>query len=318
MSERKSVVDSSGWIEVFTDGPLADRFLDVLAAEDWLVVPAISILEVFKWVLREHSEAQAIQAAAAMQREIAAGHDASRSEVSSITPGGQSPFSRKSFPGPADRRRRSTVLVSFKVNSYQSVSRSSPAAQKVPATTMPGSSGTNAGGAWSQPALSDAPHGSSSASVAPSGWQVPAPQPTHRTRARCAQKSSQRSEQQKGSSAQTAPQQPASLQNGWSPATQQDCVPVPHAGSTGAVSITSDPVPADEASKPPTTMRYVVPPTASIVTELVKPAHPAPSSLHATTSAAVPVRQDRSTASRVLKFAAPQVEMRNRPFVVGG
>lgn len=40
----------------------------MLAAEDWLVVPAISILEVFKWVLREHSEAQAIQAAAAMQR----------------------------------------------------------------------------------------------------------------------------------------------------------------------------------------------------------------------------------------------------------
>jgi predicted nucleic acid-binding protein len=31
-------------------------------------VPAISILEVFKWVLREHSEAQAIQSVAAMQR----------------------------------------------------------------------------------------------------------------------------------------------------------------------------------------------------------------------------------------------------------
>ena len=68
MIEPSAVVDSSGWIEVFTDGPLADRFLRVLAAEDRLVVPAISILEVFKWVLREHSEAQAIQAAAAMQR----------------------------------------------------------------------------------------------------------------------------------------------------------------------------------------------------------------------------------------------------------
>jgi hypothetical protein len=40
----------------------------VIEAEANLVVPAISILEVFKWVLREHSEAQAIQAAAAMQR----------------------------------------------------------------------------------------------------------------------------------------------------------------------------------------------------------------------------------------------------------
>jgi predicted nucleic acid-binding protein len=63
-----AVVDSSGWIEVFTDGPKADRFLAVLEQDDLLVVPAISLLEVFKWVLREHSEAQAIQAVAVMQR----------------------------------------------------------------------------------------------------------------------------------------------------------------------------------------------------------------------------------------------------------
>jgi predicted nucleic acid-binding protein len=68
VSDAKAVVDSSGWIEVFTNGPLADRFMAVLDAEAALVVPAISILEVFKWVLREHSEAQAIQAAAVMQR----------------------------------------------------------------------------------------------------------------------------------------------------------------------------------------------------------------------------------------------------------
>ena len=68
MSEAKAVVDSSGWIELFTNGPLADQFMAVLDAEAALVVPAISILEVFKWVLREHSEAQAIQAAAVMQR----------------------------------------------------------------------------------------------------------------------------------------------------------------------------------------------------------------------------------------------------------
>lgn len=68
MSVQPAVVDSSGWIEVFTDGPKAGPFLDVLDAESTLVVPAISILDVFKWVLREHSEAQAIQAVAAMQR----------------------------------------------------------------------------------------------------------------------------------------------------------------------------------------------------------------------------------------------------------
>lgn len=68
MTAVKAVVDSSGWIEVFTNGPLAERFMTVLDAEAALVVPAISILEVFKWVLREHSEAQAIKAAAVMQR----------------------------------------------------------------------------------------------------------------------------------------------------------------------------------------------------------------------------------------------------------
>jgi predicted nucleic acid-binding protein len=62
------VVDSSGWIEVFTDGPQANRFLAVLEHDERLVVPAISLFEVFKWVLRDHSEAQAIQAVAAMQR----------------------------------------------------------------------------------------------------------------------------------------------------------------------------------------------------------------------------------------------------------
>jgi len=68
VNPQRAVVDSSGWIELFTNGPLADRFLVLLEAEANLIVPAISILEVFKWVLREHSEAKAIQAAAVMQR----------------------------------------------------------------------------------------------------------------------------------------------------------------------------------------------------------------------------------------------------------
>ena len=42
MSVHPAVVDSSGWIEVFTDGPKAGPFLDVLDAESTLVVPAIS------------------------------------------------------------------------------------------------------------------------------------------------------------------------------------------------------------------------------------------------------------------------------------
>jgi uncharacterized protein with PIN domain len=50
-------VDSSGWIEVLTNGPQVDRFLEVLGDEKSLIVPSITVFEVFKWILREHSEA---------------------------------------------------------------------------------------------------------------------------------------------------------------------------------------------------------------------------------------------------------------------
>ena len=68
MTSVLQVVDSSGWIEVFTNGPQAECFLEVLDDEKSLIVPSITVFEVFKWVLREHSEAQAIQAIAVMQR----------------------------------------------------------------------------------------------------------------------------------------------------------------------------------------------------------------------------------------------------------
>lgn len=67
MTLTRVVVDSSGWIKVFTDGRQADHFLDLMADAGSLVVPAITIFEVFKWVLREPGKAQAIQAAAAME-----------------------------------------------------------------------------------------------------------------------------------------------------------------------------------------------------------------------------------------------------------
>lgn len=54
MSEPRVEVDSSGWIEVF------------------------------QWVLREHSEAQAIQAAAAMQRGVAVHLDSRLTMADSI------------------------------------------------------------------------------------------------------------------------------------------------------------------------------------------------------------------------------------------
>lgn len=62
------MLDSSGGIELFTDGPQASRFVAVLDSAATLVMLRISIFEVFKWVLREHREAQAIQAVSTMHR----------------------------------------------------------------------------------------------------------------------------------------------------------------------------------------------------------------------------------------------------------
>jgi predicted nucleic acid-binding protein len=67
---KRVVVDSSGWIEVFTNGGQAEHFLALMADEPALVVPAISIDEVYKWVLREHGEAQAMQAAAQLSHAL--------------------------------------------------------------------------------------------------------------------------------------------------------------------------------------------------------------------------------------------------------
>ena len=64
MTSVLQVVDSSGWIEVLTNSPQAERFLEVLDDETSLLVHSITVFEVFMWILRNHSEAKAIQAIA--------------------------------------------------------------------------------------------------------------------------------------------------------------------------------------------------------------------------------------------------------------
>jgi predicted nucleic acid-binding protein len=61
-----NVIDSSGWLEYFANGPNADFF--ALAVEDvaQLVVPTISIYEVFKRVLQQRGEGDALQAIAVL------------------------------------------------------------------------------------------------------------------------------------------------------------------------------------------------------------------------------------------------------------
>ncbi|MDY6951892.1 MAG: type II toxin-antitoxin system VapC family toxin [Thermodesulfobacteriota bacterium] len=63
-----NIVDSSGWLEYFSDGPNAKHYLPPLHDSSALIVPVITIPEVFKVVLRESSENDALQAVAAMQK----------------------------------------------------------------------------------------------------------------------------------------------------------------------------------------------------------------------------------------------------------
>ena len=63
-----NVVDSSGWLEYFADGPAADFFAPAIEDVEHLVVPTICILEVFKRVLQQRGEGEALQAAALMQQ----------------------------------------------------------------------------------------------------------------------------------------------------------------------------------------------------------------------------------------------------------
>ncbi|SPD74226.1 PilT protein [uncultured Desulfobacterium sp.] len=63
-----NIVDSSGWLAYFADEPNAKHFLEPLSDSDLLVVPSVTIYEVFKVVLRESNENEALQAVVAMQR----------------------------------------------------------------------------------------------------------------------------------------------------------------------------------------------------------------------------------------------------------
>lgn len=68
MSGSLHVVDSSGWLEYFADGPNADFFAPVLEEPTGLVVPAVSLNEVFKRVLQQRSEDAALRAVAQMRQ----------------------------------------------------------------------------------------------------------------------------------------------------------------------------------------------------------------------------------------------------------
>jgi predicted nucleic acid-binding protein len=63
-----NVVDTSGWLAYFAGEPNAKHFEAALRSPKDLVVPTVTLYEVFKVVLRESSENAALLAVAAMQK----------------------------------------------------------------------------------------------------------------------------------------------------------------------------------------------------------------------------------------------------------
>lgn len=63
-----NVVDSSGWLEYFADADNADFFAGPIIDTDALIVPAISLFEVFKRILQQRGENDALQAIALMHQ----------------------------------------------------------------------------------------------------------------------------------------------------------------------------------------------------------------------------------------------------------
>jgi predicted nucleic acid-binding protein len=63
-----NVIDSSAWLEYFANGPNAGYFAGAIEAADELVVPTVTILEVFRRVCQQRGEGPALQAVALMRQ----------------------------------------------------------------------------------------------------------------------------------------------------------------------------------------------------------------------------------------------------------
>jgi predicted nucleic acid-binding protein len=63
-----NVVDSSAWLEYFANGPNASFFAKPIENAEKLIIPSLSLFEVFKRVLQQRDETDALQAVAIMQQ----------------------------------------------------------------------------------------------------------------------------------------------------------------------------------------------------------------------------------------------------------
>jgi len=63
-----NVVDSSAWLEYFADGPNAGFFAKPIENTKELLVPSLSLYEVYKRVLQQRGDSDALQVIAVMQQ----------------------------------------------------------------------------------------------------------------------------------------------------------------------------------------------------------------------------------------------------------
>lgn len=63
-----NVVDSSAWLEYFADGPNAAAFAKPIESPATLIVPTVSLFEVFKRVCQQRDKEAAMRAVALMEQ----------------------------------------------------------------------------------------------------------------------------------------------------------------------------------------------------------------------------------------------------------
>jgi predicted nucleic acid-binding protein len=71
-----NVVDSSAWLEYFADGRNAKHFAKVIESPGEMLVPAITLLEVFKRISQQRDDSAALQYVAVMQQSTVVDLDA--------------------------------------------------------------------------------------------------------------------------------------------------------------------------------------------------------------------------------------------------
>src|SRR6056297_2221390 len=65
-----NIVDSSAWLEYFADGPNAKHFAGAIEDTEALVVPSITLLEVFRRIAQQRDETLALKYVAVMQQGV--------------------------------------------------------------------------------------------------------------------------------------------------------------------------------------------------------------------------------------------------------